>query len=349
MTMPTLMHPSHTMDPCDRTTGPNRVPEPLIHLPIGVVPLGAKPTTKHLCHRDQGTQPTDLFILRLLEPIQMTQGPSITEQAPGFAPLGATELRTCLIQLLLSLPPTQPMTLRGKPYQSRLDLLHHLCRLDRLVEEPLRLAPSPSRVARHASGILTATIQLGHFRIDLAGHLHLLLGLFPLALLDALKLALAMKHIKTHGDRVDGLCLLVLGLSLTLLIGQLHPFLKTRAAIGNDVLQTWPLLHDLAPTLAAAIWTALARQPSPARGFDTHQDGIAMKEDFVQTPHPHQALANPLQDLQDATRLLRALLHPAPHHGSAGHHPAGQQHRQQDHNLTQAQAHGRARRRQLTL
>src|SRR5215831_19020551 len=121
----------------------------------------------------------------------MTQGPSITEQAPGFAPLGATELRTCLIQLLLSLPPTQPMTIRVKPYQSRLDLLHHLCRLDRLVEEPLRLAPSPSRVARHASGILTATIQLGHFRIDLAGHLHLMLGLFPLALLDALKLALA--------------------------------------------------------------------------------------------------------------------------------------------------------------
>jgi hypothetical protein len=32
-----------------------------------------------------------------------------------------------------------------------------------------------------------------------------MLGLFPLALLDALKLALAMKHIKTHGDRVDGL------------------------------------------------------------------------------------------------------------------------------------------------
>src|SRR5262249_24246719 len=160
--------------------------------------------------------------------------------------------------------------------------------LDRLVAEPLRLAPSPSRVARHPSGILTATIQLGHFRIDLAGHLHLMLGLFPLALLDALKLALAMKHIKPHGARVDRLCLLVLGLSLTLLIGQLHPFLKTRAAIGNDVLKTWPLLNDLAPTLAAAIWTALARQPSPARGFDTHQDGIAMKEDFVQTPHPHQ-------------------------------------------------------------
>src|SRR5215813_1015889 len=196
----------------------------------------------------------------------MTQGPSITEQAPGFAPLRATELRTCLIQLLLSHPPTQQMTIRVKPDQSRLDLLHHLCRLDCLVEEPLRLAPSPSRVTRHASGILTATIQLGHFRIDLAGHLHLMLGLFPLALLDALKLALAMKHIKTHGDRVDGLCLLVLGLSLPLLIGQLHPFLKTRAAIGNDVLKTWPLLNALAPTLAAAIWTARARQPSPSPG-----------------------------------------------------------------------------------
>ena len=75
MTMPTLMHPYHTLDPFDRTTGPNRVPEPLIHLPLGVVPLGAKPITKHLFHRDQGTQPTDLFILRLLEPPTETPQP----------------------------------------------------------------------------------------------------------------------------------------------------------------------------------------------------------------------------------------------------------------------------------
>src|SRR5437899_1855930 len=37
-----------------------------------------------------------------------------------------------------------------------------------------------------------------------------------------------------------------------------------------------------------------------------------MKKDFVQTPHQHPALASPIQDLQDATRLLSALLHPAP-------------------------------------
>ena len=32
MTMPTLMHPHHTVDPFDRTAGPNRLPQQLIHL-----------------------------------------------------------------------------------------------------------------------------------------------------------------------------------------------------------------------------------------------------------------------------------------------------------------------------
>src|SRR5438132_3394565 len=279
----------------------------------------------------------------------MTQGPIITEQAPHFALLGATELLACLLQLLLSLTPAQQMAIRVKPYQSGLDLLHHLFRLDRLVEEPLRFAPSPSRVARHASGILAATVQLGHFSIDLAGHLHLILGLFPRALLDTLKLALAMKHVKTHRDRGYGLFLLFLGLGLTLLVGSLHPFLKTRASIGNDMLQVWPLLDDLTPALAAAIRTPLPRQPRQADGLNTHQNGLAMKKDFVQTQDQYQALARPIQDLQDAARLLSAVLHPAPHRGPAGHHTAGQYNRQQDHSLGQAQPHGSPRRGQLTL
>src|SRR2546428_8978140 len=74
-----------------------------------------------------------------------------------------------------------------------------------------------------------------------------------------------------------------------------------------------------------------------------------MKKDFVQTQDQRQALASPIQDLQDATRLLSALLHPAPHRGPAGHQTAGQYNRPQDHYLGQAQPHGRTRRRELTL
>jgi hypothetical protein len=94
-----------------------------------------------LFHRNQGTQPTDLFIPRLLQslaetpqprqglpqqglrhhlgqfllkPIQMTQGAIIAEQAPNFAPLRATELLARLVQLRLRLTPAQQMAIRVK-------------------------------------------------------------------------------------------------------------------------------------------------------------------------------------------------------------------------------------------
>jgi len=48
MTMPSLVHPHHTVDSLDRTTGPHRLPQELIHLYIALTPIGAKPTTKDL-------------------------------------------------------------------------------------------------------------------------------------------------------------------------------------------------------------------------------------------------------------------------------------------------------------
>src|SRR5688500_751548 len=77
------------------------------------------------------------------------------------------------------------------------------------------------------------------------------------------------------------------------------------------MLQIRPGFDDLTPALAAAIGTALARQPSPAPGLDPHQNGLAMKEDFVQTHHQHQTLASPIQDLQDTPRLLMRFAAPS--------------------------------------
>jgi hypothetical protein len=104
-------------------------------------------------------------------------------------------------------------------------------------------------------------VQLCHFRIDLARHLHLLLGVFPLAQLYALKLTLAMKHVKTHGDQGDGHVLSFLDLGVTRRIGSRHPLLKPPAPISNDVRKTGPLLNHLAPARPAAIWSSLARHP----------------------------------------------------------------------------------------
>lgn len=75
MAMPTVMPAHHTLDPFACPTGPNRWPEPLIHLSLDVVPLGAKPITEHVFHRAHGTQPAHLCILRLLEPPAETPQP----------------------------------------------------------------------------------------------------------------------------------------------------------------------------------------------------------------------------------------------------------------------------------
>ena len=89
-----------------------------------------------------------------------------------------------------------------------------------------------------------------------------------------------MKDIETHSDGGRQLCLGLLHLRARF-IGQVHASFKSLAPIGNDMLQVGPLFNHLTPALAAAIGTALARQPSPADRLDSHQDGLAMKENFV--------------------------------------------------------------------
>src|SRR2546425_6912874 len=58
--------------------------------------------------------------------------------------------------------------------------------------------------------------------------------------------------------------------------------------------------------------------------LDPHPNGLAMKEDFVETQHEDSRLTGPVEDLQDTARLYRGLLHPAPHRGSTGHDSPGQ-------------------------
>ena len=53
MTMATLMHPHHTVDAFDRTTGPHRVSQDLVHTPIGTLPLRTQALTQHLLDHDQ--------------------------------------------------------------------------------------------------------------------------------------------------------------------------------------------------------------------------------------------------------------------------------------------------------
>ena len=55
MTVAALMHPYHTVNAFDRTTGPHRVSQERIHMPIGTVPLWTQSLTQHLFDHDQLT------------------------------------------------------------------------------------------------------------------------------------------------------------------------------------------------------------------------------------------------------------------------------------------------------
>ena len=66
MTMATLMHPHHTVDAFDRTTGPHRVSQDLVHTPLGTLPLRTQSLTEHLLDHDQWTETHTSVTLRLL-------------------------------------------------------------------------------------------------------------------------------------------------------------------------------------------------------------------------------------------------------------------------------------------
>src|SRR5437867_12130689 len=158
-------------------------------------------------------------------------------------------------------------------------------------------------MARPPSGVLPAPLGLLQLRIRFDRRLELPLDAVPPPLAHPLHLALRVQDLETHGDRGRRLRLGLLSLTASGL-GQFDPSLKSLAPIGHAMLQGRPRFADLTPALAATIRTALSRQPSEAQRCNAHQDGLAMTKDFVQPPHQHPALASPIQDLQDATRLL---------------------------------------------
>ena len=53
MTVAALMHPHHTVDAFDRTTGPHRVSQEFVHTPIGTLPLRTPSLTQHVFDHDQ--------------------------------------------------------------------------------------------------------------------------------------------------------------------------------------------------------------------------------------------------------------------------------------------------------
>src|SRR5439155_23730032 len=190
---------------------------------------------------------------------------------------------------------------------------HPLLGLHRFIKTPLGCSPGATRMARPPSGVLPAPLGLLQLRIRFDRRLALPLDAVPPPLAHPLHLALRVQDIATHGERGRRLRLGLLRLGLLSLtasgLGQFDPARKSLAPSGHAMLQGRPRFDDLPPALAATIRPALSRQPSSAQRCNAQQAGLAMTNAFVQPPHQHPALASPLQDLPDATRLLSALLH----------------------------------------
>jgi len=54
--------------------------------------------------------------------------------------------------------------------------------------------------------------------------------------------------------------------------------------------------EQLAPTLSRTIWTTLSCHPCHTVGFHSHQDGLAMEKDFIQTQHQDPPLTELIKE-----------------------------------------------------
>src|SRR5205823_9138084 len=180
MSMPLLVHPHHTIETLDCTTGSYNPPQPLMHLCVGRLPLWPQTLTHGLLqcrewretdafftvgvhHRlpqrpqaDAGLTPQrvlDGLGQLLMQPIEIMQRPLITEQTPYLAPLWTYQRLGSLTQLLLRpLPIVQP-PVGPKDRQSQCNPPHDTFRLHCLITAPLGLVPRPPCLLCHAAGV----------------------------------------------------------------------------------------------------------------------------------------------------------------------------------------------------
>ena len=181
------------------------------------------------------------------------------------------------------------------------------------------------------------------------GPVQVTFGLPPLALQDTLEFMLGMKYVESHLDRHRRGSLLALACSRPRLVDQLHAPFQARACIRNDTLNTWPMGQERTPTCPRAVRAALSRHPRHTVGFHRHEDGLTMEKDFIQAQHQHPPLTALIEYRQQSPSSAARLGDPASHCRPTWDAPLRQENGQQEDDLTQTQAHRRARRRKLLL
>lgn len=230
VTVPCLVHPHHTIDTRNRTTGPHHSTQYLIHTRIGRVPLRAQTLTHHLLQERQlgaaGAVVVGRVLSRiiavpqadeslasarihyglgqlLMHPVKRAQCPLITQHSPHLAPLRPSKPPDGVVQLPLCPRTVVERSLRPKHRQSGPNLLGDGFGLDRRIKEPL--------------------------------------GLPPLMVQDALELVLSMQDVETHRERARGGFLVCLVLRFARRLGSLHAPLQPLPRIRYDTLHPGPM------------------------------------------------------------------------------------------------------------
>jgi hypothetical protein len=115
----------------------------------------------------------------LMKAIQMTQRSGILQHPLRFTPGFTLELLTRLVELGLRSLSTIEMTESIKPPERLFDLLHCLLDLHRFIKKPLGFSPGATRMARHPSRVLPASLGLLQLRSRFERRLDLTLDSVP--------------------------------------------------------------------------------------------------------------------------------------------------------------------------
>ena len=225
MALPRLVPPPHTLETLHGPTGSYDLAQLLLHPCVGRRPLGPQTRPQGLLQGHKLRQ-ADAFFPRGVPhrlpqgphtsaaltpqgglnglgpvgrpPSEIRQRPLIPASTPSLAPRWTCQRLGSLLPLCLRPRPLVPLPVGPKDRQRHGHPAHDACRLHRLLKGPLGLTPRGPRMLRPAAGIMAPLFALRDFVVALWGGLSLPLRPLPLAMHDALEVALGMQHVEPH-------------------------------------------------------------------------------------------------------------------------------------------------------
>jgi hypothetical protein len=350
--LPRGVHPPHTLETLDCTTGSDDLAPLLLHTGVGRRPLGPPPLTHGLLQGREWRQADAFFPRRV--PQRLAQGPQAgagrtpqrvlnglgpwcrppiailprplsTEYTPSLAPLWTWQRLGGLLPLRWRPRPLVQRPGGPQDRQRHGHPAHDAFRLHRRITGPRGLTPRGPRGRRHAAGLRAPRCARRDVVVGLCGGRSRPRSPRPCALPDALACALGMQHVAPPLAGSRGRVLLALSRRASRLPGERHPPLQPLARRGDDTRHTRPLGPHLTPTLSRASWSSLGRHPCPTVRLYGHENRPPMADDCLQTQDQHPPLTALSQPGQPPPSLPARLGDPTPDRRPTRRAPLGQE------------------------